>query len=60
MDDDHPVCFYIEHISSFFNPNATFKWVQLKPDPAVGKVKDANDAGMVSFKVSIHDVSANG
>ena len=54
------MCFYIEHISSFLNPNATFKWVPLKPDPAVGEVKNTNDAGMLSFKISIHDVSANG
>lgn len=58
--DGDPVCFYIEHISSFLNPNATFKWVPLKPDPAVGEVKNTNDAGMLSFKISIHDVSANG
>jgi len=60
MDDDSPVCYYKDTIRNFMNPNAEYKWVSFKPDPCVKKVKDVNDAGMVSFKLSIHDVTANG
>jgi len=42
------------------DPNAEYKWVSFKPDSCVNRVKDVNEAGMVSFKISIHDVSANG
>jgi len=60
MDGDSPVCFYKDRIENFTNPDAEYKWVSLQPDKCVGKVKDANDAGMLSFKLSIHDVTANG
>ena len=41
-------------------PNAEFKWVSFCPDRCVGKVKDSNDAGMISFKLSIHNTSDKG
>lgn len=59
MDDDKPVCFYKDHISNFKNPNAEYKWISLKPDLCVNKVKDANKAGMLSFKFAIHCVDHN-
>lgn len=57
MDDNKPVCFYKEHITKFMNPDGDYKWISLEPDMAVGKVKDANKAGMISFKLAIHDAS---
>lgn len=57
MDDDKPICFYKEDIKNFTNPNPEYKWVSFKPDMCVGKVKDANKAGMISFKLAIHDMS---
>ena len=30
------------------------------PDKAVGKVKHFHEAGIISFRLSIHDVSKNG
>ncbi len=53
MDGKHPVCFYREHIKNFTDPNAKFRWIFLKPDPVVAKVKDVNKAGVISFKMSI-------
>lgn len=60
MDGDSPVCYYIDSIKNYTNPNAEFKWVSFIPDRCVNKVREANDAGMISFKLSIHDVSRNG
>jgi len=60
MDGDTPVCYYKESIENFTNPNAEYKWCSLLPDKVVGKVKNPNEAGMISFKLSIHDVTKNG
>lgn len=57
MDDDKPICFYKEDIDNFTDPNPEYKWVSFSPDMCVGKVKDANKAGMISFKLAIHDAS---
>lgn len=54
MDDDKPICFYKDHIKNFTNPDAEYKWISFQPDLCVGKVGDANLAGMLSFKLSIH------
>ena len=59
MDDDKPICFFKQHISKFKDPEAEYKWVSLKPDLSVGKVKDPNKAGMLSFKFSIHHAEKN-
>jgi len=40
---------------NYRDPNPQYKWVSFQPDMCVGKVKDANKAGMISFKLSIHD-----
>ena len=54
MDDDKPICFFKQHISKFKNPDAEYKWISFRPDLCVNKVKDANKAGMLSFKFAIH------
>ena len=59
MEDSYPVCYYKDSIFNFMDPNAEYKWVSFKPDNCVKRVKDVNDAGMVSFKLSIHDASVN-
>jgi hypothetical protein len=55
MDDDKPICFYRDSIENYRDPNPEYKWVSFQPDMCVGKVKDANKAGMISFKMAIHD-----
>lgn len=32
----------------------------MHPDLAVGRCKDVNKAGLISVKISIHDVNADG
>lgn len=59
MDGTQPICYYRQNISKFYEPDAEYQWVLLKPDPAVGHVVDANKAGMLSFKLSIFDLSKN-
>jgi hypothetical protein len=42
LDGDTPICFFKDHISNYFEPNASWKWVSFSPDKAVNKVKDLN------------------
>ena len=53
MDGTNPICYYKEHISKFRNPNSEWHWVQMIPDPVVGKVTDPNKAGIISFKLYV-------
>jgi len=46
MDDDHPVCYWKGSILDFFNPDPQMKWYPFTNDLAVGKVKEAQDAGL--------------
>jgi hypothetical protein len=59
MDGDSPVCYYKDDIKNFMNPDAEYKWISFIPDQSIGKVKNPNEAGMLSFKLSIHDVTKN-
>ena len=60
MDEkDDPVCYYKDHISNYTEKNAAWKWVSLIPDLSIGKVKNPNEAGMISFKLSIRDITKN-
>ena len=68
MDGDKPVCFWKDDISNYktelvdgkWKSNTDWKWISFKPDAAVKSVKNANEAGMLSFRFSIHDISRNG
>jgi len=51
--DDKPVCFYRAPIRKFLKPDADYQWVSLKPDLCVNKCKGINEAGMLSFKLSL-------
>ena len=52
-DGKSPICFHSEAITNYEEPNAEYKWINLKPDLAVGSVKDTNKAGIFSMKLSI-------
>ena len=60
LDENQPVCFFKDSIENYKDPDAEYKWVSFKPDHCVGKVKEENEAGMISFKLSIHDTTKNG
>lgn len=60
MDGDTPVSYYKDEITNFFDPNPKFKWVEMYPDLCVGKVKNTYKAGIISFKLSIHNVTDRG
>jgi hypothetical protein len=60
MSGDTPVCYYWANIETFMQPNATWNWVEMLPDLSLGKVTDPIKAGLLSFKLSIHDKSASG
>ena len=42
------------------DPNPQMKWFQLTCDLALGKVKEAHLAGLISVKLSVHNKTANG
>jgi hypothetical protein len=60
MDGESPVCFFSDVITNYEEANAQWQWVSLKPDPAVGRVKEANNAGMISIKFSISQTRKRG
>lgn len=60
MKGNDPICYYKAGIEEFMDPNPKFKWVELTNDLSVGKVTDAHKAGLLSFKLSIHDRKAKG
>jgi hypothetical protein len=53
MDGDSPICYWKGDTKDFINPDAELKWVEMTNDLAVGKIKEANKAGIISFKLSI-------
>jgi len=70
MDGDSPVCYWKDDIENYQTEydyalgkwvgKSQYKWISLIPDPCVNKVKSPNDAGMISFRLSIHDIGRNG
>jgi len=59
MDDDKPVSYFVDSIANYMEPDAKYHWISLLPDRCVGVVDSPNDAGIISFKLSIHDVTTN-
>jgi hypothetical protein len=57
--DGKPICYYRGEIEDFMEPNATYKWVEMTPDLSMGKVSESHKAGILSFKLSIHDKTLN-
>lgn len=60
MSGDKPVCFFKTDISEFMDPDPKWKWFELIPDLALGKVTSPQKAGLISIKLSIHDKIAQG
>ncbi len=60
MSGDKPICFYAAEIAQFLDPNPKIQWIEMTPDLALGKVTDSHKAGLLSFKMSIHNKTKNG
>jgi hypothetical protein len=60
MDGNTPICYHSEPIESFLDPNPQFKFYELIPDLAVGKVTENHKCGIISFRMSINDKTING
>lgn len=57
MSGNDAICYYSANITDFIDPNPQYKWIELLPDPAIGKIKESHKAGLVSIKMSIKDVT---
>ena len=55
MNGDDPICYYRCKASEFKQANAELKWVALVNDKSVGQVSKGYKAGMISFRLSIHN-----
>ena len=60
MDGNVPICYWKGSTSDFVEPNPTYRWLTMKADKALGKVEKDYEAGMIQFKMSIHDSTKNG
>ena len=60
MDGDDPVCYYIDNIKNFMDPNPQMKWYSFMPDLCVGDVTQPDQVAQFSFRMSIHNVTADG
>lgn len=60
MSGDKPICFYQANIEEFLDPNPKMRWIELTNDLAIGKVTEAYQSGLISFKLSIHDKAKDG
>jgi len=57
---EKPICYARLHITDFMDPNPkVHKWIELKPDLAVGEVKEDHKAGFISVKMSVHEAKSN-
>lgn len=54
------ICFLRLKILDFLNPNPELRWVDFEPDLAIGAVEEHFKAGIVGFKLSIHDIEKDG
>ncbi len=60
MEGKKPICYWKDSVMNYKDPNPKFKWIQLINDTSIGKVTEPEKAGLISFKLSIHDKDTNG
>ena len=60
MNGDKPICFYRGKPEDFTDPNPDMVWVPLVNDRSVGEITESYKAGMISFRLSIHDQTRKG
>ncbi len=60
MDGDVPICFWKGDLADYMNPDPEYKWIPLKCDLGIGKVKESWKSGMLSIKLAINNKTKNG
>ena len=60
MQGDTPLCFWKGEIANYKSSEPKLRWVTLKNDLAIGKVKNCYEAGMIQLKLSINSRAGNG
>lgn len=60
MDGDDPVCFFMDDIENYLDPDPKMQWHSFLPDMCVRKVKQPDQVGQFSFKLSLHDIERDG
>ena len=55
MHDDDAICYWRGEADDFTNPCPEMRWVPLVNDLSVGDVQNAYEAGIISFRLYIHD-----
>ena len=60
MQGDTPVCYWKGNIVNYQNSEPKLRWVTLKNDLAIGKVKNCYEAGMIQLKFSINSRAEKG
>ena len=60
MQDNKPVSFWQGDICQFEFLNAKTHWLVLRADRSLGIVDEDVNAGMISVKITVNDISLNG
>ncbi len=60
MDGKDPICYWRGKATDFADPNPSFRWLPLINDLSLGAVDNSWEAGMISLKLSLNNVSASG
>ena len=60
LDGDKKICYWKGKVTEFLDPNPQYRWLILKNDKSLGKVKEDHEAGMIQMKFSINDKAKNG
>ena len=60
LDGDKKICYWKGKVSEFTDPDPQYRWLILKNDKSLGKVKEDHEAGMIQMKFSINDKAKNG
>ena len=59
LDGDKKICYWKGLVSEFTDPDPKYRWLILKNDKALGKVKEDHEAGMIQMKFSINPKAKN-
>ncbi len=54
------ICYYRKNVKDCLEPEAKVEWLCFKPEFCVGVVEEAYQAGFLSLKIYIHNVTDKG
>ena len=60
LNGDSPIWYYRGNPSNFVDPNPDMTWAPLINDKSVGAITESYKAGMISFRLTIHDQTRRG